>query len=160
MIPLVSWTIFALDVFIDGSGGEKFDKLNMKQYVIYLNCAKSFMFLLTTFITISERNKLMKEINTTLYSVVDESLTQDLYNNIIEQSKHPNDYKLYAEFKRLTKDRVSRINNTSKHERKSNNTFPLDESSLSGNSGLVNKVGGSINFNPEKTLNSKDITSK
>jgi hypothetical protein len=118
------------------------------------------MFIMTTFITISERNKLIKEINTSLYSVVDETLTQDLYKNIIEQSKHPNDYKLYAEFKRLTKDRVSRIINSSKHEIKSNVTFQLDESDLSGSSGLVNKVGGSINFNAEKTLNSKDITSK
>ena len=124
--------------------------------MLYLNCGKTVLYILTTFITISERKQLLKEILNSPFTLVDENLTQELYNNILEQSKHPNDLKLRSEYNRLSIERILKAHKSTKNERKSNLTLPLDESSVS--SGVVNKVGGSINFNPYKS-NSQDITS-
>jgi hypothetical protein len=82
-------------------------------------------------------------------SIVDESLTEELYQNIIQQSKYPNDEKLIADYKRLTltKPKVSC---------RSYPSHTLDESAGSGVMGM-NRVSESINFN---NSSSKDRTSK
>lgn len=153
-MPVAFWLFYTFDTYFSKANlileFENSKKIKeIKELVFYTNCIKSFLYVITGIFTIVERKSLIREVGSAPLSVVDESLTEDLYQNIIQQSKHPNDEKLISEYNRLTltKPKIScRID-------PSNN---LDESAGSGVIGM-NKVSESINFN---NTSSKDRTSK
>ena len=88
-------------------------------------------------------------------NTIDESLTEELYKNIIQQSKDPNNEKLLDEFNRLT---------SIKERNSQNSKDKVGGGNLndSNGSGLLrsSKANGSINPNAEKTISSRDRTSK
>jgi len=65
--------------------------------------------LLSFILTICERKNLLKEIDTAPLTFIDESLTEELYQNIINQSKNPNNKNFIAEFNRLNENREKKI---------------------------------------------------
>lgn len=73
-----------------------------KTIIFYLNITKSLFYILTCCLTIKERNLVLKEINHSPLLNIDETLTEDLYKNIIEQSQNPKDSELIKTYKRLT----------------------------------------------------------
>jgi hypothetical protein len=52
-----------------------------------------------------DRRKLIREIKNSPLLVIDDSLTEDIYKNIIQQSQHPDNPELVEEYKRLVKAR-------------------------------------------------------
>jgi hypothetical protein len=150
------WLLYTFDTFfskaniikdIQFENSKKIEEI--KQLVFYTNCIKSFLYIMSGIFTIVERKNLMREIGSAPLSIVDESLTEDLYQNIIQQSKHPNDPKLIADYKRLTLSKP-------KISCRSYPSNTLDESAGSGVIGM-NKFSESINGN---NTSSKDRTSK
>ena len=150
------WLLFTFDTLyskaatiqeIEFKGSEEISEL--KKLTLYANCAKSVLYFFSCIFTAVERKNLIKEVDSAPLSIVDESLTEELYQNIIQQSKYPNDEKLIADYQRITLNRQPKVSC------KSNPSNTLDESSGSG-ALSVNRVAGSINFN---TSSSKDRTS-
>jgi hypothetical protein len=73
-----------------------------KDLSFYLCICKTVLFAITSFITMKERNLILKEIDQSPYSVVNENLTEALYKNIIEQGKHPEDPNLFEAYLKLS----------------------------------------------------------
>jgi len=87
-----------------------------KIYNIYLYCAKTLFYFITSILSLIERNKILCEVRHSPYSNIDETLTESLYKNIIEQSKNPGDKSLREAYKRMTinsKININTINSTS-----------------------------------------------
>ena len=128
------------------SASETLKEINAnKDIILIINYAKTSLYLLSAILTVIERRNLLQEVNASPLTAIDESLTEELYQNIIQQSKHPNDDKLLEEFKRLTLTRDAKSNRSlgNNSNSKSNLTVSLlDESNTSG---VINRVGGSIN---------------
>jgi len=144
--------LFILDNVYDEANREKesasetLKEINAnKDIILIINYAKTSLYLLSAILTVIERRNLLQEVNASPLTAIDESLTEELYQNIIQQSKHPNDDKLLEEFKRLTLTRDAKSNRSlgNNSNSKSNLTVSLlDESNTSG---VINRVGGSIN---------------
>jgi hypothetical protein len=87
--------------------------IDLKEIIFYFNFAKSFLYLFTAVLTILERRKLNIEINQSPLLDVDDTLTEDIYRNIIEQSKNPGDPELLDEYKKICEKRRMSLNRAS-----------------------------------------------
>jgi hypothetical protein len=144
MLPVAIWSIYLLDKLL--ASDTNTDSIDLKNLIYLINYAKSSFYLITAILTLFERKKLVEEIDSSPLSCIDECLTEDLYKNIISQSKNPDDHQLIEEYKRLT------INN-----RNTNKTY--NNVNESHESGVISGKAGSINFNPDKSMSSKDKNS-
>ena len=81
---------------------------------------KSIFYLITCILTIKERKLILEEISQSPYVNIDESLTEALYKNIIEQSKNPENKDLKEIYNRLTEN--NRFNESGKINNAVNNS--------------------------------------
>lgn len=159
-MSIVIWASYIVDEIIQNkddqilSPDDNATLLNLKAIVFFVNCLKTILYLFTAILTLIERKNLKDEIKLSPLTVIDESLTEELYKNIILQSKNPDDIKLLVEYRRLTES--LKLN---KKEEKKSNTTGLDESSGSDIIG-VNKLGESINFTPVNQGSNKNLSPK
>jgi hypothetical protein len=109
---------------------------NLKQIQFFINFVKAALYLCSCVLTYFERKKIIQEIASSPLVDIDETLTEDLYKNIISQSKDPDNHALQDEYRRLT---INKTNST-KRSRSLNVTNETAESS-------INKQF-SINVNP------------
>lgn len=136
-IPLVIWGIYVLEgIYESGVAAEQLttaevvEITNLKSTLFILLIVKSLFYILTAVGVNSERKILIDEIENAPLMRVDETLNNDLYKNILEQSKYPDDHSLVLEYKRLTISNKSN-NKSSKVEESHNET-------RSGNSHIIN----------------------
>ncbi len=112
------WLFFLIDkLYGQGTGlkpiGPSIDKniLELKNIIFYISFVKSFFYITTSFISIYERRKLKRELKNSPLLEIDDNLTEEIYKNIIQQSKNPDNLELIEEYKRLISLRAS-SNNT------------------------------------------------
>jgi hypothetical protein len=113
------------------------------------------MYIFSGILTFNERNKLIKEMEFSPLTNIDENLNEELYKNIIKQSKNPDDPELLKEYKRLSLNKklykIREISNAS-------NSYGLDESQSSSLPGGLNRINGSSEM--EKSNQSESLKSK
>ena len=102
------WIFFLIDkLYGEGTAlkpiGPSMDKIivDLKGILFYIAFTKSFLYGITAVLTIYERRKLIREIKNSPLLGIDDSLTEDIYKNIIQQSQHPDNPELVEEYKRL-----------------------------------------------------------
>ena len=112
MIPIILWLFFLIDnLYGKGSGikplkpSNEIEILTLKNVLYYISFVKSFLYLATGIITIYERKKLLREIKNSPLLLIDDSLTEEIYQNIIQQSKFPDNPVLIEEYRRLLDSR-------------------------------------------------------
>ena len=74
--------------------------LNTKLLII-TKCVCAFFYFITIITSIILRNHILKESEKAPLALIDETLTEDMYKNILSQGKNPNDAKLVEEFDKL-----------------------------------------------------------
>jgi hypothetical protein len=102
------WLFFLIDTLYTGGSGLKpigpsMDKIivSMKNIIFYISFTKSFMYAITAILTICDRRKLNREVKNSPLLGIDDNLTEEIYQNIIQQSKNPDNPELIEEYKRL-----------------------------------------------------------
>jgi predicted DNA-binding WGR domain protein len=108
------------------------------------------LYLLTAIITCRERTIMTNEIEASPLISVDENLTEELYKNIIQQCKNPEDNELVIQYNRIsTEIKEKRKKNDKENEASSSrNNMTLEENSTSD---ILNQKGlDSINPNSER----------
>jgi hypothetical protein len=102
------WLFFLIDkLYSEGTGlkpiGPTTDLIivQMKDVNLYISFSKSFLYMISSLLTIFERRKMKREIKNSLLLVIDDNLTEEIYQNIIQQSKNPDNPELVEEYKRL-----------------------------------------------------------
>ena len=150
IIPSIFWLLFIIDVLYENGNDMKSIKpseikeiYDLKEIAYYISCIKSVFYLVSALLTILERSALVIEIKASPFSCIDESLTEELYNNILRQSKNPEDESLISEYKRLT---LSKRKSPLFRSRTEKNFNTLNESG-EGDSSIFKANTGSINFN-------------
>jgi len=127
----------------------------MIKLAYYINFPKTIMYIFSGILTFNERNKLIKEMEFSPLTNIDENLNEELYKNIIKQSKNPDDPELLKEYKRLSLNKklykIREISNAS-------NSYGLDESQSSSLPGGLNRINGSSEM--EKSNQSESLKSK
>lgn len=113
----------------------------LKYMIVIISIPKTIMYFLTAFITIYERSQLLKEIKLSPLSIIDETLTEDLYKNIISQSKDPDNPKLKEEYKILKENSILKAKKINSHTNITKSFAASDGSTILG----VNKYTESIN---------------
>jgi hypothetical protein len=78
--------------------------LEYKEVIFYISIMKSFLYFLTAILIFMERNQIKTEIKNSPLMDIDDMLTAEIYENIIEQSKSPEDNKLLDYYKKLMDD--------------------------------------------------------
>jgi hypothetical protein len=132
------WLFFIIDsLYASGSDRKPLQPSNEKQIVdlkeiiYYFSFAKSFFYIATAGLTIYERKRLMRNVKRSPLLEIDDTLTEDIYNNIIQQSKNPDNPVLMEEYKRLVDDKKRlTVGNSQK------------SSGLTNNPDSINNVGG------------------
>jgi hypothetical protein len=106
------WLFFIIDsLYSTGTDRKPLEPSNkeiiidLKEIIYYFSFAKSFFYLATAILTIYERNRLMKNIKNSPLCDIDDTLTEDIYNNIIQQCKNPDNHILLEEYKKLVIDK-------------------------------------------------------
>ena len=74
--------------------------LNTKLLII-TKCVCAFFYFITIITSIILRNHILKESEKAPLALIDETLTEDMYKNILSQGKNPNDAKLVEEFDKM-----------------------------------------------------------
>ena len=84
-------------------------------------------FIITIITSIILRNHILKESEKAPLALIDETLTEDMYKNILSQGKNPNDAKLVEEFDKMFNEnannklfRSSLSDNTENTEKRDN----------------------------------------
>ena len=100
--------------------------LNTKLLII-TKCVCAFFYFITIITSIILRNHILKESEKAPLALIDETLTEDMYKNILSQGKNPNDAKLVEEFDKLFNEntnnklfRSSLSDNTENTEKRDN----------------------------------------
>ena len=100
--------------------------LNTKLLII-TKCVCAFFYFITIITSIILRNHILKESEKAPLALIDETLTEDMYKNILSQGKNPNDAKLVEEFDKLFNEntnnklfRSSLSDNTESTEKRDN----------------------------------------
>ena len=100
--------------------------LNTKLLII-TKCVCDFFYFITIITSIILRNHILKESEKAPLALIDETLTEDMYKNILSQGKNPNDAKLVEEFDKLFNEntnnklfRSSLSDNTENTEKRDN----------------------------------------
>lgn len=125
---------------------------------------KIILYLLTTVITCREIRILTSEIEASPLFIVDENMTEELYKNILQQSKNPDDNELVQQYHKISEDIKEKKRKTDKEqEGSSRNNLTLEENSTSEI--FCQKVLDSINLNVSERLSDiskeyKDFSSK
>lgn len=125
IITIMTWTFFLIDSIYNINEMEKILPENLesveviKNFLFYFISAKSCFYLISFILTIIEKNKINTEMNDSLFKQIDDSLTQDVYNSILDQCKFPDDEK-QKEIKAniikkrgIERNRISEVNRTS-----------------------------------------------
>jgi hypothetical protein len=148
VITGVIWLLYTVDIlYLSGKPMQDLlpsklllvKKLNSGVYV--LNFIRSFLYLLSGIITILERRMLIRELHESPLLNIDETLNEELYKNILLQSKNPDDEGLVKEYRRLTLQTLK------------NKSDKVDDSSASS----LNK---SSSINNPNNFNSNSLTGK
>ena len=96
---------------------------------LVISLVKTFFYLATILITITERNSLQKEIKESPYKMVDDEFTEEMYKNIIDHSLNPMNKDVKEEFSRLTS------NNREKDKNRGNQSLnTLNKSNINSES--------------------------
>ena len=100
--------------------------LNTKLLII-TKCVCAFFYFITIITSIILRNHILKESEKAPLALIDETLTEDMYKNILSQGKNPNDAKLVEEFDKMFNEntnnklfRSSLSDNTENTEKRDN----------------------------------------
>jgi hypothetical protein len=75
--------------------------LEYKDTVFYISFTKSFLYILTSVLMLLERKQIKTEIENSPLLDINDMLTEEIYQNIIEQSKSPEDNKLIEDYRKL-----------------------------------------------------------
>jgi hypothetical protein len=112
VIPLLIWILYLVDFLNDRTHDMKtlipygmLRVMDLKQIIFILSFIKSGFYFSSAFVTIYQRKMILKELNQSPLACIDETLTEEIYKNIIDQSKNPDDNTLKTEYKRLTINR-------------------------------------------------------
>jgi hypothetical protein len=79
--------------------------IQIREILYYFSFAKSFLYVLSAILTILQRRKLMRALEDSPLLDIDDTLTEEIYRNIIQQSKHPDNPILLQEYKKLIEER-------------------------------------------------------
>jgi hypothetical protein len=127
----------------------------------YITFAKISLYLITLVFTCQEKKYLTEEIQASPLTSVDENLTEELYKNILQQSKNPEDNNLIEQFQKISVVmKLKRMKTDNEEASISKNNLTLEENSSSE---ILNpKVLDSINnFERRSDLSDyKEISSK
>jgi len=74
---------------------------NVLNLIIFLKIIFAFINII---FGIMEKNQLNQDINSCPLNNIDDFITEDLYNNILNMSKNPNDISLISEYNKLSKN--------------------------------------------------------
>jgi hypothetical protein len=109
---LIIWLFFIIENLYFGGDGIKpigpsniKEILQLKDLLYYFSFAKSFLYLLSAILTILQRRRLMRALQNSPLLEIDDTLTEEIYRNIIQQSKNPDNPILLEEYKKLVDDR-------------------------------------------------------
>lgn len=109
VITCLIWLLYIIDKLYGLGSGIKVigpsdirSIYDLKVVGFYINLVKSVLYLISGLITIRERNELLKEMKASPLLRIDESLSAEIYQNILMQSKNPDDPELAHEYRRLT----------------------------------------------------------
>ena len=75
--------------------------------IITINSLKCLFGTISVILCCIERNQIIKDLKDSPLNLIDESITESLYKNIIGQSQSPGDPKLTKEYKNLTKKKTT-----------------------------------------------------
>lgn len=79
---------------------------------VYMTIIKCVLSLITFVLTITERKRLIYELESSPLTIIDETLTEELYNNVINLSKHPDDKSLIKEYMKLKESQANKTSRT------------------------------------------------
>jgi hypothetical protein len=138
MIPVMIWLFFIIDKLYTNSSDLRPLKppnqkqiIDLKEIIYFLNFGKSALYTLTAILTIFERRAIRREIKDSPLLEIDENLTEEIYKNILQQSKNPNDHDLLQTYRQLVERRKMTV---------THNSNSLDNSAL-----MLSKDPQSIN---------------
>jgi len=129
------WFLFFGYRILVPSGEDESTNLKLMSFIEIFGIIKTLLYLSTGITTLIERRKLVEEIRISPLNCIDESLTEELYKNIINQCKKPNDSYLLNEYKRM----ILAL------DKKNFSKTIFTDSSGSGIVGALTKMSGSIN---------------
>lgn len=96
------WLLYFIQNIVMENRGLELDDANLNNLTFIMIFPRTILYLINIVLTLWERKIIYTEIKTSPLSIIDESLTEDLYNNIIQQGKNPDDNELKNEYRRLT----------------------------------------------------------
>jgi hypothetical protein len=126
---------------------EAFELSRIIDKTYYIILSKIAIYLITTIITCRERKILTTEIEASPLINVDETLTEELYKNILQQSKNPEDNELVKQYRKISNEIMEKRKKIEKDTERdsSKNNLTLEENSTSEI--ISQKVLDSINLN-------------
>ena len=80
---------------------EKKETVLNTQLLIITKCVCAFFYFITIITSVVLRKSILKESEKAPLALIDETLTEYMYKNILSQGKNPNDANLVAEFNKL-----------------------------------------------------------
>ena len=111
LYPIIYWIIWVVEFVNSNDDKYQLSNPNLDQYNNYKNysfinnVARTTIFLLSSLLLCIEKKQLDIEIKKSPLNLVDEFLTEELYQNILNQSKRPENNEYKDKFNQLMEER-------------------------------------------------------